>query len=74
MGKSEKKAAVAVYSKPGQEAVWTAGDIMSWCPTCGAWAVVQLPPALLAAQPDATTHVCNPGFGGCNQGFELEVK
>jgi len=46
-------------------------DIMDrkLCPLCGALAVVPLTPRQLAAQPDNTTHVCHPGFDGCNQGF-----
>ncbi len=40
------------------------------CPMCGAdHAIVALPPSLLAAQPDDTTHVCHPSRGGCNHGF-----
>lgn len=41
------------------------------CPSCYQLAVVPLTPKQLAAQPDATTHVCHPALGGCNQGFEL---
>lgn len=51
---------------------WTSADIMATCPLCQVRAVVLLPPALLAMQPDDTTHVCNPGFGGCNHGFALD--
>jgi len=41
------------------------------CPFCFAdGTVVALPKPLLEKQPDATTHVCHPGLGGCNQGFE----
>lgn len=36
---------------------------------CGAHAIVELPPALKAEQPDDTTHVCLPAVGGCNHGF-----
>ena len=40
------------------------------CPLCGALdAVVQLPPPVLAEQPDETTHVCHPSLGGCNVGY-----
>lgn len=40
------------------------------CPFCFVvGAIVELPPPLLAKQPDDTTHVCAPFFGGCNQGF-----
>jgi hypothetical protein len=39
------------------------------CPMCGALAVVPLTPRQLAKQPDDTTHVCHPVFGGCNHGF-----
>lgn len=41
-----------------------------YCPFCGSLdSVVELPPPVLAEQPDATTHVCHPGLNGCNQGF-----
>lgn len=44
------------------------------CSMCGAvGAIVALPPPLLEVQPDGTTHVCHPGFGGCNHGFAPEV-
>jgi len=43
--------------------------VESMCPKCGALAVIELPPALRAAQPDDTTHVCHPSAGGCNHGF-----
>jgi len=46
-------------------------EIVCDCPTCGACAVVELPSALVAEQPDATTHACHPLAGGCNQGFHL---
>ncbi len=39
------------------------------CPFCLKVAVVQLPPPLLAVQPDDTTHVCHPALDGCNHGF-----
>jgi hypothetical protein len=39
------------------------------CNYCLARAVVALPPPVLAEQPDDTTHVCHPAFGGCNQGW-----
>lgn len=39
------------------------------CPECQTFAVVPLTPKQLAAQPDNTTHVCHPAFGGCNMGF-----
>jgi len=39
------------------------------CPFCLVDAVVALPPPLALAQPDGTTHVCHPVFGGCNHGF-----
>lgn len=42
------------------------------CPFCGAVAITELPPPILAEQPDDTTHVCNPGLGGCNHGFSME--
>lgn len=42
------------------------------CPYCRKGAVVKLPDVILAQQPDATTHVCLPTEGGCNQGFSLD--
>lgn len=39
------------------------------CPLCGAHAIVALTPPQRLAQPDDTTHVCNPLLGGCNHGF-----
>lgn len=45
-------------------------DIVADCPLCSAHAVVELSPELKAIQPDATTHVCHPGFGGCDHGSE----
>jgi len=41
------------------------------CPMCGALAVVELPEAIKAKQPDGTTHVCHPIPGGCNHGFSM---
>lgn len=41
------------------------------CFFCTAPAVVRLPPPLREIQPDDTTHVCHPGFGGCNHGFAV---
>lgn len=43
------------------------------CQLCGAVAIVALPAPLLAQQPDDTTHVCHPVFGGCNHGFALDA-
>lgn len=42
------------------------------CPFCLRRAVVRLPPPLAAVQPDGTTHVCHPAYGGCNHGFSDE--
>jgi len=44
------------------------------CPMCGARAVIELPEAIRAEQPDETTHVCHPLQGGCNHGFVLDRK
>lgn len=54
--------------KPAQ--VWTV-DIgtLATCPLCGVLAICELPKFLKDAQPDDTTHVCHPSFGGCNHGF-----
>lgn len=48
---------------------WTDADIIGCCPVCGAFAIVKLTDRLRKLQPDDTTHVCHPGFGGCNHGF-----
>lgn len=42
------------------------------CPHCGAGAVHRLPGDIRKVQPNDTTHVCNPAFGGCNQGFAFD--
>lgn len=42
--------------------------VISMCPMCDGIAVVPLPPAILAEQPDKTTHVCLK----CNQGYALD--
>lgn len=61
----------------GHMFVWHVGkedfecSIERMCPLCGIAAVVKLPKPLLDAQPDKTTHVCHPAFGGCNHGFEV---
>lgn len=39
------------------------------CPFCGKFTVTELPKPIRDAQPDDTTHVCNPALGGCNRGF-----
>ncbi len=54
--------------------VWSSFEIEAGaCPMCGAHAIVPLTPRLLAIQPDGTTHVCHPGFGGCNHGFARDA-
>lgn len=60
--------------KAKQVDVWTAEEIVCACPICGAYAVVELTARLKAVQPDDTTHVCHPGFSGCNHGFALEAE
>lgn len=62
----------AVATKQGD--VWTPEDILRDCPLCGAHAIVELTPRLKKLQPDGTTLVCHPGFGGCNTGFELDFS
>lgn len=42
------------------------------CPTCKVEALVKLPPPLKKQQPDNTTHVCHPLYGGCGDGFAWE--
>lgn len=39
------------------------------CLHCGKRVIIALPPPVLALQPDDTTHVCYPSFGGCNLGY-----
>lgn len=41
------------------------------CSSCGVLAVLPLDAEARLAQPDATTHVCHPILGGCNQGFTV---
>lgn len=53
---------------------WHSSKITHICPQCGAGAVHKLPEPLLSEQPDATTHVCNPAFGGCNQGYAFDEQ
>ncbi len=52
---------------------WSAEDIEGSCPVCDAHAVVELTARLKARQPDGTTHVCHPSFGGCNRGFSTDA-
>jgi len=58
-----------VHTVRGKTVYITSQDEASACQLCGAVAVVPLTPEQRAAQPDDTTHVCHPGFGGCNHGF-----
>lgn len=44
------------------------------CPLCSVRAVVPLTPRQIAEQPDDTTHVCHPSFGGCNHGFAVVLS
>lgn len=53
---------------------WTAEDIEGSCPSCEAFAIVELTARLKARQPDGTTHVCLPSFGGCNLGFSCDPR
>lgn len=49
-----------------------ASRIIASCNLCGTnLSVVELPAAVLAEQPDDTTHVCHPLLGGCNHGYAL---
>lgn len=55
----------------GKITYWKESEILAkGCPMCGEHAVtpVKIP------QTDGTTHVCNPGFGGCNQGYAMDGK
>lgn len=49
-------------------------DIEGSCPRCEAFAIVELTARLKARQPDGTTHVCHPSFGGCNAGFSPDPR
>ena len=49
-------------------------DKATKCQLCGAVAVLPLTVEQIKKQPDETTHVCHPGFGGCNHGFASEVR
>lgn len=66
--------AVIATVHQGKTEVW--GDERLDCPICGGKrTVAPIPPLHLAriqaqAGDDGTTHVCHPGPGGCNQGFE----
>jgi hypothetical protein len=62
---------MALVIHPKHCDVWSSEDILGNCPQCGAFAIVELTPRLKAIQPDGTTHVCHPGFNGCNHGFEM---
>lgn len=44
-------------------------DIETHCQFCKEFAVIRLPPDIIAEQPDDTTHVCLPAAGGCSHGF-----
>lgn len=61
----------AVATSGGRRFYVIGRDQAQPCQLCGAVAVVPLTPDQLAAQPDETTHVCHPGFGGCNHGFSV---
>lgn len=41
------------------------------CVFCKNKTIVALPPPLSSVQTDGTTHVCHPGIGGCNYGFDM---
>lgn len=66
--------------KIGYEFMWIYSDhgkithtmckVECLCSHCLVPAIVALPEVLRAQQLDATTHVCHPGLGGCNMGFE----
>lgn len=63
--------------KVGHFFVWIYGEkpypttVECRCQLCGVAAICALPKPLREKQPDGTTHVCHPSFGGCNHGFEL---
>ena len=63
-----------IIGNPGtrQVDVWSSEDILGSCPSCDTHAIVELTERLKKLQPDGTTYVCHPGFGGCNQGFKLD--
>jgi hypothetical protein len=53
----------------GYKGEWYRSPIVAGCTVCGVRAVIRLPDAVRAEQPDDTTHVCAPMAGGCNHGF-----
>lgn len=63
-----------------EELIWVMADNTAYkcqvwpqaCPDCGRRCIVPLPKPMAEQQPDATTHVCHPSIGGCNQGFEVD--
>ena len=63
-GHAKRRVGRKTYSVIGQ-------DRAAPCTLCGKVAVVPLTSEQRRAQPDDTTHVCHPGFGGCNQGYAI---
>jgi len=64
---------MSANKKAKSVAIWSTKDVVASCPLCKAPAIVELTPAIKAAQPDDTSHVCHPGFGGCNHGFAMQA-
>ena len=65
---TKPRARTCFSTEGGKITTWHEDEILCGaCPMCCAHALtpVKIP------QPDETTHVCNPGFGGCNQGFAM---
>lgn len=74
------KKALLVAERGAKDVMWVIDGetyrvevLPSPCPLCGAeGSMMPLPPPILMQQPDETTHVCNPAFGGCNHGFTMK--
>ncbi len=72
---AELRAKIKAKADADGVAIWSKDDIVDdRCMFCGMKAIVELPPHLKKIQPDGTTHVCHPGFGGCNHGFVRRLE
>ncbi len=69
---SPSKTVIHINAVTREFDTWSSDDIVGSCPSCDAHAIVALTPRLKAIQPDDTSHVCLPSFGGCNLGFAVD--